>query len=77
MKGQLGGKIMTEFAALRPTTYYSYLTDDNDESKKAKDTKKCAMKQKLKFEDYKNCLEAKQLEKEIDYHEKNKLAVDS
>ena len=53
MKGQLGAKIMTEFAALRPTTYYSYLTDDNDESKKAKDTKKCAMKQKLKFEDYK------------------------
>ena len=77
MKGQLGGKIMTEFAALRPTTYYSYLTDDNDESKKAKDTKKCAMKQKLKFEDYKNCLEANQLKKEINYHEKNKLAVDS
>ena len=63
MKGQLGGKTMTEFAALRPTTYFSYLTDDNDESKKAKDTKKCAMKQKLKFEDYKIVLKPINLKK--------------
>ena len=28
--------------------------------KKAKGTKKCVMKRKLKFEDYKNCLEAAQ-----------------
>ena len=33
MKNGLSGKIMTEFAALRPNTY-SYLTDDNDENKK-------------------------------------------
>ena len=26
-------------------------------SKKAKDTKKCVVKRKLKFENYKNCLE--------------------
>ena len=33
MKDKLGGKIMTVFAALRPTTY-SYLTDDINENKK-------------------------------------------
>ena len=38
MKHELRGKIMTEFAALRPKTY-SYLTNDNNETKKAKDTK--------------------------------------
>ena len=40
-----------EIAALRPKAY-SYLTDDNDENRKAKDTKRSIMKQKLKFEDY-------------------------
>ena len=39
MKGELGGKIMTEFAALRPKTY-SYLMDDCNSNKKAKGTKK-------------------------------------
>ena len=33
------------------------LMNDGSENKKAKDTKKCVIK-KLKFEDYKNCLEA-------------------
>ena len=63
MKDELGGKIMTEPAALRPKTY-SYVTGDNDENKKVKGTKKCAIKRKLKFEYYKNCLEANQLEKD-------------
>ena len=40
MKDELGGKIMTEFVALRPKTY-SYLTDDCKEDKKGKGTKKC------------------------------------
>ena len=55
MKDELGGKIMTEFVALRPKTY-SYLTDDCEEDKKAKGTKKCVIKQRLKFSDYKDCL---------------------
>ena len=55
MKDELGGKIMIEFYALRPKTY-SYLTDDCEEDKKAKGTKKCILKRRLKFSDYKDCL---------------------
>ena len=55
MKDELGGKIITEFVALRPKTY-SYLTDDYKEDKKAKGTKKCLIKRMIKFNDYKNCL---------------------
>ena len=35
MKYELGGKIMIEFVALRPTTH-SYLMDDDKRVKKAK-----------------------------------------
>ena len=31
MKGELGGKLMTEFTALGPKTY-SYLSNENDEN---------------------------------------------
>ena len=55
MKDELGGKIITEFAALKPKTY-SYLTDDFKEDKKTKGTKKCVVKKMIKFNDYKNCL---------------------
>ena len=55
MKEELGGRIITEFVALRPKTY-SYLTDDCKEDKKAKGTKKCVIKRMIKFNDYKNCL---------------------
>ena len=55
MKNEVRGKIMTEFIALRPKTY-SYLTDDREEDKKAKGTKKCVIKRELKFNDYKDCL---------------------
>ena len=46
---------MTEFIALRPKTY-SYLTDDCEEDKKAKRTKKCVIKRRRKFSNYKDCL---------------------
>ena len=52
MKDELGGKIMTEFVTLRPKTY-SHTMDDG---KKAKEAIKCVIKQRLKFNDYKNCL---------------------
>ena len=67
MKDELGGKIMTKFVGLRAKTY-SYLIDDGSADKKAKGTKG-----KLKSENYKNCLEAIQLENRINYLEKNKL----
>ena len=55
MKDELGGKIITEFVTLRPETK-SFLTDDGKEDKKAKGTKKCIIKKKIKFSDYKKCL---------------------
>ena len=57
MKDELGGKIMTEFVALRPETYaYAIDVDKDNEFKKAKGTKKCVIKEKLKFEEHKDCL---------------------
>ena len=44
---------------------------------KAKCTKKCVIKRKLKFEDYQDCLEESQIEKKINYLEKQKIDVDS
>ena len=57
VKDELSEKIMREFIGLREKSY-SYLRGNNDEDKKAKGTKKCVIKRKLKFEYYKNCLEA-------------------
>ena len=54
-KDELGRKIMTEFVAFRPKTY-SYLMDDGNSDKKAKGTKKCVIKRKLKSNDYKDWL---------------------
>ena len=70
MKYQLGAKIMTQIFGLIAKTC-SQLIDDNSENKKAKDTKKCLIKRKLKFENYKNYLEATQLENKTNYLEKN------
>ena len=44
---------MKELNGLRAKTY-SHLKD-NDEDKKARVTKKCVIKRKLKFQDYKSC----------------------
>ena len=74
MKDELNGKIVTKFVRLRSKAY-SYLIDDGSEDKKAKDTKKCIIKRKLKFEIYKNCLEATQLPKKISHLEKRKIIM--
>ena len=42
-----------------------------------KGTKKCITKRNLKFQDYKNCLKAAQVENKINHLEKNKIDVDS
>ena len=76
MKDESGEKIMTKFVGLRAKTY-SYLTDDGSEDKKTKGTKKCVMKRKLTFENYKNCLEATQLKIKINHLEKSKSDIDS
>ena len=76
MKDELGRQIMKQFVALRAKTN-SYLKDSNDEYKKAKETKKCVIKRKLKFQDYKNCLEAAQIERKLNYLRKKKIDVDS
>ena len=55
IKDELGGKIITEFFALRPKTY-AYLMDDCNRDKKVKVTNKCVIKRILKFNNYKNCL---------------------
>ena len=52
-KDELGEKIMKEFCAPRAKTY-AYLMDDDSEKKKAKGTKKCIIKRRIKFEDYKD-----------------------
>ena len=67
---------MTKFVRLRAKTY-SYLIDDGSEDKKAKSTKKCVIKRKLKFENYKGCLETTQLENKINHLENNKTDIDS
>ena len=61
---------MSKFVGIRATTC-TYLIHDGSKDKKAKCTKKCAIKRKLKFENYKNYLEAIQLENKINYIEKN------
>ena len=68
MKDEWGREIITEFART-----YSFLIDDSSKDKKAKGTKKCVIKRKLKFENYKNCLEATQLENKINYLKKMQL----
>ena len=75
MKGELDGNIMAKFVGLRAKTC-SYLVDDGSEDKKAKNTKKCFIKRKLKFENYKKCFKATQFNKKVNYLQKNKIYVD-
>ena len=55
MKDELGGKIITDFVALRPKLY-SYKKQDGSEDKTCKGITKCVVKKTLTFEDYKTCL---------------------
>ena len=65
MKDELGGKIMTEFVALR-AKMYAYRKIDRlaaqhehfvaCDEKRCKGTKKCVVSEGLTFDDYKTCL---------------------
>ena len=80
MKDELGGKIMTEFVALRPKLY-SYKKLDGSEDKRCKGIKKCVVKKTLTFEDNKACLfndyteYRSQLMFRLAKHEVNKVAL--
>ena len=54
-KDELGGKIIKELCLLRLEAY-AYLMEDYSVKKKAKGTKKCVIKRRLMFENYKDCL---------------------
>lgn len=56
MEDELGGKIMEKILALRPKMY-SYLTDDDHVDQKAKNKKNSVIKQEIKFQSCKECLE--------------------
>ena len=86
-KDELGGRIMKEFCALRAKTY-TYLMEDDSEMKKAKGVKRCVVKRRLMFENYKDSLfnnktiMRSQLRFKSDHHnvyteEVNKIALNS
>ena len=67
MKDELGGQIMKEFVGWAKT--YGYLKESNHENKKAKGKKKCIIERELKFQDYKNCLNATKTDRKLMYFE--------
>ena len=54
-KEELGGNILKEFCTLRAKTY-AYLMDNDSKKKKVKGTKKCIIKRRIMFENYKDSL---------------------
>ena len=74
VRDELNGKIIKEFMGLRAKTH-SYLTDDNDESKKK--IQKMFHKKPLKFEGSKNFLLESQPENKTVYLNNNKCDVKS
>ena len=62
MKDELGGKVMRELTGLKTETCSCL-----------RDNKKRNSIKKVKFQDYKICLEAVQIENEINHLEKNKI----
>ena len=75
MKDELGRKIIVNFIGLGVKTFSSS-TDDGSEDKISKDTKKYVIKRKLKFENYKSCLEVTQPQNKINYLKKY-IEIDS
>ena len=69
MKDELGGKFMIKLVGQR-TKSFSYLIYVSSQDQKVKGTKKCAIRRKLNFENYENCLEATQLDNKIKCLEK-------
>ncbi|CAP33968.1 Protein CBG15878, partial [Caenorhabditis briggsae] len=61
-KDELNGKIMTEIVAFRPKQY-AFKIDDGSEQKKNKGIKKSVVKKEMTFNDYKNCLENRTIER--------------
>ena len=59
-------------SGLREKTYTSFI-DDGSQDKNPKSTKKSVIKRKHKFENYRNGLEATQLENKINHLKKIKL----
>ena len=74
MKDELGERIMVKFVELEAKTY-SYFIDDCNENKKPKSREKVCHKKKVHFQNYKNCLEATQLENNTNNLEKTKIDI--
>ena len=70
MENELGRKIMKKNCWIESKDLQSLQI-------KNKNQKECVIKSKLKFENYKNCLEATQLVNKVSYVEKNKIDTDS
>ena len=75
MKNELGGQIMKKFVELQRKTY-SYLKDNDDDYKNAKDTKRCVVKRRPNFQNYKNCIKASQILNITNYLQSKQIDVD-
>ena len=60
MNDELVVNTIAEFVGFCPKTY-SYFIDDGSGDKKVKETKKYKRKRRLKFQEYKKCLENKEI----------------
>ena len=67
---------MSKSVVLRVETF-SCLIAEGSKDQKAKRTKKCFIKRKLKFENYENCLNNNSTQEQINHLEKNKIDIDS
>ena len=75
MKDELGGQIIKESVWIT-AKIFSYLKENNDENKKVKGTKNSVIKWELRFQDYKNCLNAAKIDGKLKFLQKKKINVD-